>query len=138
MKLAKFALACDGEKVTSLDQLKEHFNLLDILEHYKSGTLHRWLKSRGYASELEGVEAIKATEDADILNALCGVFGIEADLETINAILKDHEYAKEQERLQAEIKAQQKTLIPIATQEQALVPLTAQNALVTPPCTARP
>ncbi|WP_121020952.1 hypothetical protein [Helicobacter vulpis] len=87
------------------------------------------------------MEAIKTTQDAEILNALCGVFGIEADLETINAILEDHEHAKEQEKtkaemretLQAEIKAQQKALIPIATQQQALVPLTAQNALVTPP-----
>ncbi len=31
MKLAKFALTCDGEKITSLEQLKEHFNLLDVL-----------------------------------------------------------------------------------------------------------
>ncbi|BCZ17481.1 hypothetical protein NHP190003_07630 [Helicobacter sp. NHP19-003] len=120
MKLAKFALHCDGEKVTSLEQLKEHFNLLDILEHYKSGTLHRWLKSRGYASELEGVEAIKATEDADILNALCGVFGIEESKESIQDMLENHKDMQEKEALETEkealraeiasLKAQLKTL----------------------------
>ncbi|GLH59639.1 hypothetical protein [Helicobacter ailurogastricus] len=145
MKLAKFALACDGVRVTSLEQLKEHFNLLDILEHYQSGTLHRWLKSRGYENELQGVEAMTATEDAEILSGLCEVFGIEADLDTINeminAILESHEHAKEQEKtkakmretLQAEIKAQQKALIPIATQQQALVSLAMQNGLFNPP-----
>ncbi|BCZ19735.1 hypothetical protein NHP190012_13770 [Helicobacter sp. NHP19-012] len=128
MKLAKFALSCDGVKVTSLEQLKEHFNLLDILEHYKSGTLSRWLRSRGYENELQGIEAINATEDAEILNALCGVFGIEADLETISAILEEH--AQEQERAKAEVKAQ--SLIPLAPKEQALIPTITQNALVTP------
>ncbi|WP_104694939.1 hypothetical protein [Helicobacter salomonis] len=113
MKLAKFALTCDGERITSLEQLKDHFNLLDVLEHYKTNTLWRWLRSRGYVSELEGVEAIKTTQDTEILSALCGVFGIEADQQMIQEVLENQERMQEKEVLKAEIgtlKAQVKAL----------------------------
>ncbi|WP_104758141.1 hypothetical protein [Helicobacter salomonis] len=104
MKLAKFALTCDGEKITSLEQLKEHFNLLDVLEHYKTKTLWRWLRSRGYQNELAGIEAIAATQDTEILKALCGVFGIEADQQMIQEVLEDRKNMEEKEALKAEIK----------------------------------
>ncbi|WP_120944676.1 hypothetical protein [Helicobacter labacensis] len=105
MKLAKFALTCDGEKITSLEQLKEHFNLLDVLEHYKTNTLWRWLRSRGYQNELAGIEAITATQDTEILKALCEVFGIEADLQMIQETPKNHQRMRENEALKAELKA---------------------------------
>ncbi|WP_104751023.1 hypothetical protein [Helicobacter salomonis] len=105
MKLAKFALTCDGEKITSLEQLKEHFNLLDVLEHYKTNTLWRWLRSRGYQNELAGIEAITATQDTEILKALCEVFGIEADLQMIQETPENHRHMQENEALKAELKA---------------------------------
>ncbi|WP_120953075.1 hypothetical protein [Helicobacter sp. L8] len=125
MKLAKFALTCDGEKITSLEQLKEHFNLLDVLEHYKTNTLWRWLRSRGYQNELEGVEAINATQDTEILKALCEVFGIEADLQMIQEVLENHKHMEEQEALQAESRAQKHALAPLSAQKalMALPPL---------------
>ncbi|WP_104753291.1 hypothetical protein [Helicobacter salomonis] len=104
MKLAKFALTCDGEKITSLEQLKDHFNLLDVLEHYKTNTLWRWLRSRGYQNELTGIEAITATQDTEILSALCQVFGIEADRQMIQEVLENQERMQEKEVLKAEIK----------------------------------
>ncbi|WP_104639735.1 NAD-dependent DNA ligase [Helicobacter bizzozeronii] len=103
MKLAKFALTCDGEKITSLEQLKEHFNLLDVLEHYKTNTLWRWLRSRDYENELRGVEAIQATEDTEILSALCGVFGVEADLQAIQEMPENQKHMEEKAALRAEI-----------------------------------
>ncbi|CCF81656.1 hypothetical protein [Helicobacter bizzozeronii] len=103
MKLAKFALTCDGEKITSLDQLKEHFNLLDVLEHYKTNTLWRWLRSRDYENELRGVEAITATQDTEILSALCGVFGVEADLQAIQEMPENQKHMEEKAALRAEI-----------------------------------
>ncbi|WP_104757964.1 hypothetical protein [Helicobacter salomonis] len=106
MKLAKFALTCDGEKITSLEQLKDHFNLLDVLEHYKTNTLWRWLRSRGYQNELTGIEAITATQDTEILSALCQVFGIEADRQMIQEVLEEQKSMEAQEKLQTEPRAQ--------------------------------
>ncbi|WP_104740335.1 hypothetical protein [Helicobacter bizzozeronii] len=120
MKLAKFALTCDGEKITSLDQLKEHFNLLDVLEHYKTNTLWRWLRSRGYQNELQGIEAITATQDTEILKALCEVFGIEADQQMIQEVLEDQKNMQEKEALKAELKTQH-ALVPLTESTKALV-----------------
>ncbi|WP_163532221.1 hypothetical protein [Helicobacter suis] len=89
-RLAKFPLLCDGQRVTSLEQLREHFNLLDVLEHYKTGHLQRWLKSRGLTSQLEKIGAIKTSQDVEILSALCLVFEIEADKQMIQEVLESH------------------------------------------------
>ncbi|WP_158654449.1 hypothetical protein [Helicobacter salomonis] len=68
-----------------------------MLEHYKTKTLWRWLRSRGYQNELQGVEAIKVTQDKEILKALCEVFGIEADLQMIQEVLENRRNLQEQE-----------------------------------------
>ncbi|WP_163555125.1 hypothetical protein [Helicobacter suis] len=109
MKIAKFPLLCDGQRVSSLEQLREHFNLLDVLEHYKTGHLQRWLKSRGFTSQLEKIEAIKASEDAEILSALCLIFEIEADKQMIQEVLESHTSTKK------EIKKTQVQTLPIST-----------------------
>ncbi|WP_163565757.1 hypothetical protein [Helicobacter suis] len=117
MKLAKFPLLCDGQRITSLEQLKEHFNLLDVLEHYKTGRLQRWLRSRGLTSQLESVEAINAPQDTEILSALCLVFEIEADKQMIQEVLESHKNSTEKETLKAGIKASktQVQTLPIST-----------------------
>ncbi|WP_104732267.1 hypothetical protein [Helicobacter salomonis] len=127
MKLAKFALTCDGEKITSLEQLKEHFNLLDVLEHYKTNTLWRWLRSRGYQNELQGVEAIKVTQDKEILKALCEVFGIEADLQMIQEVLENRRNLQEQENeaLRAKLKATQARVQQLQDKTPSKNPTTA-------------
>ncbi|WP_104751021.1 hypothetical protein [Helicobacter salomonis] len=123
MKLAKFALTCDGEKITSLEQLKEHFNLLDVLEHYKTNTLWRWLRSRGYQNELAGIEAITATQDTEILSALCQVFGVEADQQMIQEIPENRQRMQENEALKAELKACREQLRAL----QATPPVSTPN-----------
>ncbi|CCB80828.1 hypothetical protein [Helicobacter bizzozeronii] len=91
MKLAKFVLHCDNHRVRNLEELKEHFDILDVLEHYKANTLQRWLQSRTLQSELEQVLAINATNDADIIFALCQIFGVGVERETIEAVLKSQQ-----------------------------------------------
>ncbi|WP_163564056.1 hypothetical protein [Helicobacter suis] len=94
-RLAKFPLLCDGQRITSLEQLKEHFNLLDVLEHYKTGRLQRWLRSRGLTSQLKSIEAINAPQDTEILSALCLVFEIEADKQMIQEVLESYKSSTE-------------------------------------------
>ena len=36
----------DGQKVRKLSELKKHFNIDDMLEHYISGLLCQWLLLR--------------------------------------------------------------------------------------------
>ncbi len=38
----------DGQKVRTLEELRENFNLEDVLEHFYSGKLQKWLSSHDY------------------------------------------------------------------------------------------
>lgn len=78
MKMVKFDLPIDGVKVSSLDELREHLTT-EIIEHYRSGLLVKWLRSRGKTEELAAVEALAAADDVAILKGLCDVFRVEAD-----------------------------------------------------------
>ncbi|WP_104759051.1 hypothetical protein [Helicobacter bizzozeronii] len=92
MRKAKFLLRCDGVGVRTLEELGAHFDVLDVLQHYQDHTLDRWLDSRGYERELMLVREIDATEPLEIAYALCGVFGVEADKESLQAILRQQEH----------------------------------------------
>ena len=47
MKKIRFPLKlADGTQARSLEELKEHFDLASMLEHYSSGKLLIWLQDR--------------------------------------------------------------------------------------------
>jgi len=84
----------DGTQARSIEELKEHFDLESVLEHYKSGKLVTWLRDRYIEAEANAIEALDENAP-DFQKALCEVFGIEfsgagADMEEI---------AQRQERL---------------------------------------
>ena len=58
-KTIKFNLICDGNPVRTIDDLKENFSIEDILDYYKEGLLHRWLKVRGYNDYLDRINEIR-------------------------------------------------------------------------------
>ncbi|WP_158656899.1 hypothetical protein [Helicobacter bizzozeronii] len=90
------------------------------------------MRSRGYESELQGIEAITATQDTEVLSALCEVFGIEADLQMIQEVLEDQKNMEEKEASKAEFKTQH-ALVPLAEPTKALVAhTTTLNAHSTP------
>lgn len=81
-KTIKFDLPMDGVKVSTLGGLQDHFTT-EVIEHFRSGTLTRWLRARGFDRELAAVEAIRSDDDAHVLKELCRLFKVEADEETI-------------------------------------------------------
>ncbi|BDQ29683.1 hypothetical protein [Helicobacter ailurogastricus] len=60
---------------------------------------------------MAGIGAITATQDTEILKALCEVFGIDADLQMIQEVLEDRKRMEEQEKSQTELETQKQTLI---------------------------
>jgi hypothetical protein len=88
MKLIKFDLPIDGVKVKTVDELREHFTL-EILDHFRSGLLVKWLASRKLQDELGAIKVLDDVEDSALLKGLCEVFGIEADEATVAEITKE-------------------------------------------------
>lgn len=76
-KKIKFNLHCNGQKIANMESLRENFNLEDIVEHFQSGRLQRWLEAHGLAKELEKVKAICADDIAQIAKVLIKAFDIE-------------------------------------------------------------
>jgi hypothetical protein len=74
--------------VKTVEELREHFTP-EILDHFRSGLLAKWLASRKLQDELEAIKALDGAEDALLLKGLCEVFGIEADEAVIATILND-------------------------------------------------
>ncbi|WP_295399646.1 hypothetical protein [uncultured Thiocystis sp.] len=88
MKMIKFDLPIDGVKVKNIEELREHFTI-EILDHFRSGLLGKWLASRRLQDELAAVQALDKLDDHALLKGLCGVFGVEADDLVIAEILKE-------------------------------------------------
>lgn len=57
MTCSKLKMA-DGTEVGTLKELREHFDLISLLEHYSSGDLVKWL-SVGYPEEAKSVESLQ-------------------------------------------------------------------------------
>ena len=87
-KMIKFNLPIDGVKVATLDDLQNHFTI-EIIGHYRSSLLARWLRSRGWTRELAAVEALATGDDATTLKELCRIFEIETDDDAIAAAVSE-------------------------------------------------
>lgn len=80
----RYGLPMDGRGVYSLDELREHFTV-DIVKHFRSGKLIKWLKDRDLSRQLDAVRSLKTEndtvmiDDATALKKLCRIFDIEAD-----------------------------------------------------------
>ena len=100
-KTIKFNLICDGHPVRTLDDLREHFSIEDVLDHHKNGMLARWLEVRRYENELEAVNAIPIEDKVNAAKALVKAFAVEMDntkVEEIGYLLQYEDQRKKAEK----------------------------------------
>ena len=72
-KAIKFNLILDGKPVRNLDELRDNFNIEDILASCRNGLLSRWLETRGLTGESAELEKIP-DDDIEAAKALCHIF----------------------------------------------------------------
>lgn len=72
-KAIKFNLILDGKPVRNLEELRDNFNIEDILASYRNGLLNRWLETRGLSGEIADLEKIPE-DDIEAAKALCQIF----------------------------------------------------------------
>ena len=104
-KTIKFNLNCDGHPVRTLEDLREHFSMEDVLEYLNNGMLARWLDIRGYTAEKEQVEQITADNDRDRLWALVNIFDIDADQKEVTERAQQLDWKNRQKALSAAYQA---------------------------------
>ncbi|WP_086234949.1 hypothetical protein [Campylobacter devanensis] len=74
-KKIKFNLQVNGASVSSLESLQNNFNIEDILEHFKSGLLMRWLEVQGLETELKELNKLDQNSD-NLAQSISKIFGI--------------------------------------------------------------
>ncbi len=89
MKLIKFDLPIDGIKAKNIEELRDHFTI-EILDHYRSGLLAKWLRSRNMNEKLVEISSLESMDEHALLKRLCEIFYIEADDIVISAMLDNN------------------------------------------------
>ncbi len=100
-KTIKFNLTLNKCPVRDLDDLRENFNIDDLLDVYHSKVLHRWLEVRGLLIELDGLMKIKSFDNKVIATDLCQVFHADFTTADIDAVVYPFN-ARQQQRQQLE------------------------------------
>lgn len=91
----KFDMVLEGEKISSLDELRAHPST-ELLEMHKDGRLSRWLRIHGGAAEADKLREITLSGDqAQDLFAVCQALGIDLMLEDIDDALKEEENSQQ-------------------------------------------
>ena len=81
MKATKIDLPLNGTRTTTLDQLEENLTP-EILQHFSSGKLAKWLRVRHLNEQADKVEALLAADIEDevqLFKSVCEVFVGEID-----------------------------------------------------------
>ena len=78
MAKVKFQLEMGGEKVRTMEQLREHFDIFEGMEYVENGKLVKWPKSRGEDELAEAVSALDP-KDKDCPKKLWRALGIAFD-----------------------------------------------------------
>ncbi len=88
-------LVLDGEKISSLADLREHPST-ELLSLYQDGTLQRWLRTHEGTAEADKLGEITLSgEQAQDLFAVCQSLGIDVMLEDIADALREEENAQQ-------------------------------------------
>lgn len=95
-KTIKFNLILDSIPVRDLEGLRNNFNLDDLLDHYRSGVLQRWLEVRGYSAEFANVKAIKTDNEYEIAKTLILIFNMEIEEDNLSFVAYNVKYRLEE------------------------------------------
>lgn len=88
-------LVLDGEKISSLADLREHPST-ELLDLYKNGALQRWLRTHEGTAEADKLGEITLSGDkAQDLFAVCQALGIDVMLEDIADALNEEENSRQ-------------------------------------------
>lgn len=99
--MARLPLIINGQRLRTLEELHENFNLTELIERYRSGLLRAWLYNWDFKAEQEQVEALSPDlSEQELAEALCCIFKIEGDTkEQALTCLIAERTRKEQERI---------------------------------------
>lgn len=88
MKKIKFNLKLDENSVRNIEDLRDNFEVYEIIQYFRDGKLETWLKLNSYTEYLSHVENIsKSKTDKETFKELAKIFEVEVDEDILDALL---------------------------------------------------
>ena len=99
--MVRLPLLINKQRIKTLEELQDNFNLTELIERYKGGQLRAWLYNWDFKAEQEQLEALSSDlSESELLEALCRIFGIEgSSREQALASFTEERTRKEQEQI---------------------------------------
>ena len=95
-KKIKFNLIVDGYKCRTCDELKDNFNLLEVIDYFENSKLEKWLDARGFDETLSSIEKIdKKSNIKKIAQELCTIFEIDFSSDDLDIELENYQFLKD-------------------------------------------
>ena len=73
------SLMCDGFEARTVEDLKSHFSIRSVLEHYRSGRLASWLEAHDCTNELDKVQSLDNSDMVSLAQELGRIFEVTVD-----------------------------------------------------------
>lgn len=123
--MVRLPLIINGQRLKTLEGLRENFNLTELLERFRGGQLRAWLNCWDFDSELEQVEALSPDlPKQELLEALCRIFEIEGEAkeQALTAFREEQEKQEEEakrrkEQQEAEERAKRSVAKPLTLED---------------------
>ena len=116
MKKKQSLFMIDGTEVRAdIEELRKHFDIESIINHFRSGELKNWLLDRYYDEEAEQIDELSANT-TNLPQKLCAILGVSA---AQHGILDDEQLKRLEKK---------KTLLKQKTNDQSIISLAAQTA----------
>ena len=123
--MVRLPLLINKQRIKTLEELRENFNLTELLERYRGGQLRAWLNCWDFDSELEQLEALSSDlPEQELLEALCRIFGVEGEAkeQALTAFREEQEKREEEakrrkEQQEAEERAKTSIAKPLTLDE---------------------
>ena len=99
--MVRLPLLINKQRIKTLEELRENFNLIELIKRYKGGQLRAWLNCWDFSSEQEQLEALSPDlPEQELQEALCRIFGVEGEAkeQALTAFREEQEKLVEQQR----------------------------------------
>ena len=108
--MARLPLIINGQRLRTLEELRENFNLAELLERFHGGQLRAWLYNWDFKAEQEQVEALPADlSEPELTEALCRIFCIEGGSkeQALNSLKEEKARQVQEQQLEAQRQQEQ-------------------------------
>ena len=124
-KKIKFALQmADGEKVRTIEDLREHFDLESVMTYFSDGKLLEWLGDRYYDTEADTIRSLSG-EEGDFKQRLCAALQVAYTGDDIS--MEDIEAVQEKKAKLKQLTSDEEIINHAADTAKACCPAAAQS-----------